>query len=141
MDNSLSIIGKIRDQSNEYIRIRLTQIGVKGIVASHGDILMMLIKFKELTMTEIAEKIHRDRSTVTTLVNKLIKLEIIKSKKNPKDSRSSLIFLTKKGKEFETDILNISKELYEIEYSEIPKEEREKFLKTLDKILNNFEQR
>ena len=89
-------------------------------------------------MTEIANNIHRDRSTVTTLINKLINLGYVLSKKDPQDSRSNIIYLTEKGKSFEPYFNEISQSLYEIEYKGISVEEKEIFQSVLKKIYNNF---
>lgn len=137
-DNTIYLIGRIREKANNIIIRELEQLGMTGVVPSHGDILMNLFKHKELTMTEISNKIHRDRSTVTTLVNKLMKLGYVISKKNPEDSRSSLVYLTQKGKELEKDIIRISELLFETVYKDIDEEEKQIFRRVLKKIYNNI---
>lgn len=74
-------------------------------------------------MTEIADTIHRERSTVTTLVSKLIKLGYISNKKDSNDSRSSIIYLTEKGHGLKTGFEEILQNLYEREYEGISSEE------------------
>lgn len=137
-DNTIHLIGRIREKANNIIVRELEQLGMTGVVPSHGDILAKLFKHKELTMTEIANRIHRDRSTVTTLVNKLMKLGYVASKKNPEDSRSSLVYLTQKGKELEEDFIRISELLFEVQYKDINEEEKQVFNKVLEKIYNNL---
>lgn len=137
-DNTIYLISRIREKANNFIVQELKRLGIGEVVPSHGDILVTLFKYKELTMTEIANKIHRDRSTVTTLVNKLMKLEYIESRKNPEDGRSSIILLTQKGKELEEGFKDISRKLYEVEYKGITDEEKKVFQKILTKINNNF---
>lgn len=139
IDNSIFLIGRIRENVNNFIVKELEELGIKGVVPSHGDILVSLFKQEEMTMTEIANKIHRDRSTVTTLVNKLMKLGYIKSKKNPEDSRSSIIYLTTKGKALEKDFKEISDKIFQKEYKGIDESEKEIFYRVLNKIHENFE--
>lgn len=138
IDNSIFLIGRIRENVNNFIVNELEELGIKGVVPSHGDILVSLFKQEEMTMTEIANKIHRDRSTVTTLVNKLTKLGYIQSKKNPEDSRSSIIYLTTKGKELEKGFKEISDKIFEKEYKGIDQLEKEVFYRVLNKIHENF---
>lgn len=138
MDNTIHLIGRIREKTNNFIITELGKLGMNGVVPSHGDILATLFQYKELTMTEIANKIHRDRSTVTTLVNKLIKLGYVETKKNPEDSRSSLVYLTQKGKELEPDFKRISNMIFEIEYKDISEEEKQIFQNVLKKIYENL---
>lgn len=137
-DKTIYLISRIREKANEFILKELEQIGFMDIAPSHGDILATLFKYGECSMSDIANSIHRDRSTVTALVNKLIKLGYIYSRKDVKDSRSTIIFLTEKGKELEPGFKEISQMLYNIEYKGISEEEQEAFEKILKKIYNNF---
>ncbi len=137
-DNTIYTIGRINEKANKFLLNKLARIGFWDVAPSHGDVLVALFKHKELPMTEIANNIHRDRSTVTTLINKLIKLGYVLSKKDPQDSRSNIIFLTEKGKSFEPHFNEISQSLYEIEYKGISAEEKEIFQSVLKKIYDNF---
>lgn len=138
MDNSIVLISRIRENVNLFLINELEEIGLSGIAPSHGDIFTTLFKYDELTMTEIADNINRDRSTVTTLVKKLIKLGYVDSRENPEDRRSSLVFLTKEGKKLKEDFKRISYKLFEREYQGISEEERKVFLKILNKVHKNF---
>ncbi|MCB2300680.1 MarR family winged helix-turn-helix transcriptional regulator [Clostridium tagluense] len=137
-DKTIYLIGRIREKANQFILKELEQIGFVDIAPSHGDILATLFQHGECTMTNIANSIHRDRSTVTSLVNKLIKLGYISSRKDPTDSRSTIIFLTKKGEELEPNFKEISRKLFEVEYKNISETEKEVFESVLEKIYNNF---
>jgi DNA-binding MarR family transcriptional regulator len=137
-DNTINLISRIREESNIFIISELEKLGIKGIVPSHGDIIVMLIKHRELTMTEIAEKINKDRSTVTTLVKKLNKIGFTATKKNESDQRSNFVFLTPKGKELEKGFQKISKKLYDIQFDGVTDEEKEIFRNILIKIYDNF---
>lgn len=137
-DNTINLIGRIREKANKFLIKELENLGLTNIAPSHGDILAALFKRKEATMTEIADLIHRDRSTVTTLVNKLIKLGYVSSKKDPNDNRSSIIYLTEKGKELESGFKEISEKLYMIEYKGISDEEKDVLKSLLLKIYDNL---
>lgn len=137
-NKTIYFIGRIREKANQFILKELAQVGFVNIAPSHGDILATLFQHGECTMTDVASSISRDRSTVTALVNKLIKLGYISSKKDVNDSRSTIIFLTKKGKELEPNFKEISHKLFEIEYKNISENEKEVFERVLEKIYNNF---
>lgn len=138
IDNSIKLIGLVREKANNFLLNELKQIGITDIATSHGDILSTLFKYKECTMTELSKSINKDRSTVTALINKLTKFGYVSSKKDPADNRSTIIYLTEKGKELEPNFQKISEKLYEKEYKEITDEEKEIFNKVLKKIYNNF---
>ncbi|MPQ34052.1 MarR family transcriptional regulator [Clostridium estertheticum] len=137
-DNTINLIGRIREKANKFLLNELGKLGLQNIAPSHGDILAALFRCEEATMTEIADIIHRDRSTVTALVNKLIGLGYISSKKDPNDNRSNIIYLTEKGESLKTGFKKISQKLYMLEYNGISDEEKIIFKSLLQKIYNNF---
>lgn len=137
-DNSITLMGRIKEKTNEFLMQELAKQGITDIVTSHALIIYNLFKHKELTRGEIAQKIDRDKSTVTGLLAKLQNREYITSRKDPDDSRYSYISLTEKGKKLPPIFKNISSLLYQKEYSGISEEKREIFLKVLNDVLKNF---
>ncbi|MFZ7101526.1 MAG: MarR family winged helix-turn-helix transcriptional regulator [Peptococcaceae bacterium] len=137
-DNSIALISRIREKVNKFLLAELKAIGLHDIAPSHGDIFIALFRYQELSMTEIADYINRDRSTVTTLVTKLINSGYAASRRNTRDGRSNLIFLTEKGRKFEKNFAVISRKLLEIEYRGVSEEERKVFLHILHKVYDNF---
>ena len=55
-------------------------------------------------MSEVGRIINKDKSTITALVNKLIKMGYVEKKSEPADSRISLIALNQKGHGIETPL-------------------------------------
>lgn len=68
--------------------------GVEGLASSHGDILVALFRSGSLSMRDLSETIQRDKSTVTALVNKLVKLGYVEKYKGLEDSRINFVRLT-----------------------------------------------
>lgn len=141
MDNSIWIIGNIRTEANDFLMEEMKKIGIEKVVPSHGGILMALFKNKELTMTEISTLVSKERSTVTTLVNKLIKQGFVKQRKNPKDNRSNIVYLTQKGRDLKASFFKISERLCEIEHKGLNEEEIILFNDLLNRIHRNFLER
>ncbi len=133
------IISKVRHAINHYLQDRLEKVGCKGIVPSHGDILSNLFVHGDLTMTELARNIKRDRSTVTTLVSKLERLGMVKLIENKEDLRSKKVTLTEKGMQFKSCFLEISNDMLETLWMGISEDDRAVFMKVLFKIQSNFE--
>lgn len=65
---------------------------------SHVQILLLLSKKKQMTMSEISREIHVINSNLTPLVDKLIKLGYLKRQPSKKDRRVVHISLTANGK-------------------------------------------
>ena len=138
IDGTLKKLGNVKNSANEFIMKELKNAGFNDIVPSHGHILLTLYKYDECTMTDISNHIQKDRSTVTALINKLIKLGYVSSKKDNKDSRITIVFLTEKGKEFKEVFREVSQNLNVILYKDISEKEREEFLDILEKMERNF---
>jgi len=139
-DNTVSIIGKIKDAANQLIVRELVKRGHEGLAPSHGEILSLLLFKGELTKTEIAASINRERSTVTTLIKKLEALDYIKSRVNEADARSTIVSLTEKGQLMKKDFIEISEILYERQYKGMTKGQIESFRRGLLKMHENFTQ-
>ncbi len=134
----ISLISKIREKVNQQIQMEMSQKGLDGIVTSHGDILYALLKTPRMTMTEIAHKIGKDKSTVTTLIEKLVKLGYVGKERDTQDSRIVYVELTSKGLELEPVFEDISEKILNVFYSGVSEDEKEEVTKILSKIYDNF---
>jgi MarR family transcriptional regulator, organic hydroperoxide resistance regulator len=137
-NNIISLISAIRKRSNELIVGEMSRRNMKGLVTSHGDILAALFEKKVLTMKELADRIEKDKSTVTALINKLIKYGYVQKKSDPQDSRVVLVALTKKGKDLLPDFEEISDILLTTFYKGISDKEKTAVAAILNKIKRNF---
>ncbi len=138
MKEALSLISRIKEAGNRLIIDGLANNGIKGLVPSHGDILMLLYKHEKLTMKEIAQKIRRTKPTVTILIDKLEKLGYLCREKSQEDNRITYIALTKAGKDFERVFTQISDELNKIMYKNFSDEESKILDELLKKMAKNF---
>ena len=71
-------ISRTKANMIKFIENKLKENDLTELIPTHGNILTALYESdKKLTMKEIAQKIGKDKSTVTPLVNKLIRLGYI----------------------------------------------------------------
>lgn len=138
IDNTISLLSKAKRLMDQYIIKSLEEHNVKGIVPSHGDIIVSLLNHESLTMSELAKKIDKDPSTVTTLVKKLNKLDYVTLYKDDIDKRATRVRLTEQGRELEAVFLDISKTINELLYNDISEQNKESFRNTLVKVTDNF---
>jgi DNA-binding MarR family transcriptional regulator len=89
-------------------------------------------------MKELADKIGRDKSTVTALVDKLIKHGYAEKTRDIEDNRVVFVTLTEKGKELKPMFEKISQDLLSKVYKDISQNEKEELIKTLKKIKNIY---
>lgn len=134
----ISLISKIREKTNRFIVAEMSKYGIEGIVTSHGDIINALFKKPRLTMAEIAEKIGRDKSTVTALVDKLVRFGYVTKERDTEDTRVVYVTLTSKGSGLKPIFAAISSETLAAFYSDISEEEKEELVRILNKIYKSF---
>lgn len=137
----ISLISRIHAQANKNITDGLRLHGLDSLAPSHGDILVTLYKNVDgIAMSEITKAIHKDKSTVTTLISKLENLNLIEKFKHQNDSRVTMVKLTKKGLDTKPIVMeSISKELLQTVYRGFSQQEKETLFELLEKISSNFE--
>lgn len=136
--DAVSLISKIRERVNRFIGVELAKHGMDGLATSHGDIIYALFGRPRLTMAEIAKKIGKDKSTVTVLVDKLVRLGYVTKERHMDDSRVVHVSLTQKGQELKPVFESISKDMLDVFYLGITDQEKEILLRILMKIYHNF---
>ncbi len=137
--DAISYISKIREKVNRLIEAEMSRNGLEGIVTSHGDIIYALFYQQRMTMAEIADKIGRDKSTVTALVDKLVKLGYVVKERDTEDTRVIYVALTDKGQELKPTFEAISDKVLNTFYAGVSEEEKTELANTLDKIFHNFD--
>ena len=137
-DHIVQLISSIRGKAYKFLAEELQANDIHGIVPSHGGILDALFKEDRLPMKSLAERINRDKSTVTSLVEKLMKMGYVKKIKDERDSRVNLIVLTRKGRELEPVFNDISKKLIDRFYADVTQEEKKTIVGILERVLKNW---
>lgn len=137
-DNTAHLIGLANREIVRFLIFQLESHQLHGIVPSHGDILAGLMRQEPLSMTDLANSIGRDRSTVTTLVRKLTSLGLVRLETNPDDSRSRLVYLTEQGRGLRESFFSISTLLAETLWAGINREDRTNFERIIKLIVNNM---
>ncbi len=137
-DLIIFLISRIREKTNRFISNELEKNDMIGLLPVHGDILYALMVHRKLPMKKLAELIDRKKSTVTTLVDKMIKLGYVEKNRDDVDNRIYLISLTSKGQLYRERVVEISDKLINKVYKTMPEEERLQLVKSLKEINNNW---
>ena len=133
-DHIIFLIGRINYKANRLLQTELESHGIRGLAPSHGEILGSLLLHGEIQMTKLTEYIDKDKSTITALVNKLIRLGYVKKRRDAHDNRVIWISLTGKGAALKPDIMEISRTLRKRAYGNISDREKETLAALLSKI-------
>lgn len=103
-------------------RNRLSKV---GLTYSQYLVMMVLWEQDDLTIKTIAAKLHLDSATITPLVKRLEKAELLTKERNVSDERVVQIKLTALGKKLQKEVSQMQKEvacqtgLGEIEFEEL----------------------
>jgi MarR family transcriptional regulator, organic hydroperoxide resistance regulator len=135
----IGLVSTVREKANRFIAEQLKRLGIMDIATPYGDIFVNLFKSGELTMGDIAQKIDRDKSTVTSLVKKLGELGYVKTSTSLSDSRVTMVRLTPRGLALEGDFNEISTLLQNRIYEGFTDLEKEILVRLLMRIKGNFE--
>jgi len=136
---AISKISNIKSEVSDYIERELRKRGIEGLVVSHGNILDILYENNgKLTMKEIGEGIHRSKSTVTQLVDRLLKAGYVTKESDSVDRRYTYILLTEKGLSIKKDFKEISQNVINEFFKDFKDDEIEILISLLDRVIYNF---
>ena len=134
-----SLLSKIRGKAGRCIEKELLLNGIKGLESSHGAIIAVLYRNSgKLKMKEIADLIHRDKSTVTYLVKSFIREGYVIREKSNEDSRETYIVLTKKAWDIKDRFWLMSRKVLTVAYTGFSKEEQDILMQLLNRMDDNL---
>lgn len=134
----VSVVARTRALANRYLVQQMGERGLEGLVTSHGDVLLQLFAEDGLPMRELAARVHRDPSTVTTLVKKLADAGYVRTERGVRDRRSVVVLLTERGRVLERDFQEISQSLLEVQRKGIDDARMEAAREVLLQMQQNF---
>lgn len=132
-------VSKTKNNMIKFIENEISKNNMDDIIPSHGNILTALYESdKKLTMKEISKKIGKDKSTVTSLINKLIDLGYVVKEKSTEDKRVTFISLTNKAIKIREKYDKVCKAVNSTAYQDFSCEEKKELLRLLKKLNTNF---
>ena len=101
-------------------------------------LLMELWNEDGLTQTQLAERLCIEPPTLTKMLNRLTKTQLLEKRKDSRDGRISRIFLTSKGYSLQQPVTEIWTSIEETILAELSLEERLLFHRLLMQIYHNL---
>lgn len=136
-------IGRIsQDLSRNIGKLLVNNFKAHGykITRDEWTVIAYVLYYKKMNQQNIAIHIGRDKVAVTRILDKLQGEGYIKRKTDRKDKRNNIASLTPKGKELYNTLRPVAGETLEMVYNNIPKEDIERSINTLNKMLVNIEE-
>jgi len=135
----IDAISRIREKADAFLVAELSRRGVTGLVPSHGSILAALYRYGPLPMGRLARLIRRKKNTVTTLVRKLEAAGYVACRKDPADSRVTLVAPTATAEAFRKEFEAISRLLLDRVWGAMPEAERRALMAGLETLEANLD--
>lgn len=137
-ENLVAIISRIRERVDRMMVSELERHNIQGLVPSHGLLMANLFRQKQMTMTELAKSIDRDKSTVTALVDKLVSLGYVEKVKDDGDQRVTWVKATAKGKQMIPAFKAMRRTYMETLYRGISEQDQETLVRLLARVKDNL---
>lgn len=112
----------------------------KGLFVSAEEwaILLILWSKGEQTPSALADVTFRDRTTITRLIDQMVKKQFVVREHDEKDRRRVLIKASEKGQALREELVPIAKSMIDAATSGIPPQDIETTVKTLSQMTNNL---
>ena len=112
--------------------------GKYDLKPGHAGILFVLNQEGELSQRELATKMNLTPPTITSVIQKMEKLEYIRRKPDEKDQRVLRLCVTEKGKAFIDDICRVGKQIEEMVFRGMSMEETLLLKRLLVQVRDNL---
>lgn len=115
------------------------QIKTHGFTTSQCYTILELQKSESLTMNELSEKMNLNSSTMTRILDNLVRDKYISREKDEFDRRIVLVRLTDKGREAAKNLDTTVREYYKKIIANIPEGQVDEVLKSVNILQRAFE--
>lgn len=103
------------------------------------EIMGLLSRNEGINQQEISNKVSKDKSSITYLINSLVKREFVQRIENKNDRRNKQVYLTDKGKQIVETVYPWALELYEKAAGDFSENEIKNALLLVKKMTTNLE--
>jgi DNA-binding MarR family transcriptional regulator len=125
---------KIRDVNNLSQKHFSQRLEDKGITPVQFGVLMTLQNEEAMTMSKLNKLVGCVPSNMTTLINRMVREDLVRTSKNPDDQRQTFVFLTKKGIQLRDTLTSLYQSFLTNNFSVLSEGEKEQLLNLLIKL-------
>lgn len=132
-----TLISQVHQVSGRIWNKILRDNNMADLEGARGRVIFALWGMEEVPIKTLCEKTSLDKSTLTGIINRLVRDGYVEKKQDETDRRNTLITLTGKQNQFLDKIDNVSLQMNEIFYKGFSDDEITLFDSMLDRILKN----
>ncbi|MBC2722694.1 MarR family winged helix-turn-helix transcriptional regulator [Desulfosporosinus sp.] len=126
-------LSRVMRKVHRYYESNLSQY---GITPSQFYVLSAVWERDGLKFKDLAKSLDMDGSTLTSILDRMERLDLVERRNDPEDRRSLLVFLTEKAKQKISEIAHLAEGLDK----EIKERFSEEEFATFEKVLEKFSQ-
>lgn len=132
---------QIKQVSGRIFERLLINAGVDAFNGAQGRILYVLWQNDNIPIVELSRKTGLAKTTLTSMLDRMEKAELISRVFDPMDRRQIRIVLTENARKLNDKYNEVSDEMNEIYYAGFTEEEIVQFEKMLQRVLNNLNEK
>jgi len=135
------LITKIKQLHSRALAQCISDKGIDAFSGEQGKILFVLWQKDKITQKELATEIGLAKNTITVMLEKMEKNDLIRRITDENDKRKSLVILTDYAKSLKKSFDEISDEMLKKVYKGFSEEEIDKYEGYLHRIIRNLEEK
>lgn len=136
-DNLIFQLGAIARKVHQHVE-RVFHKENLDITPEQFSLLTILWYNEGISIKELADRSQRDKTTISRVVNNMIKRDLIRRLDNMDDKRAKRIFLTEHGRNLQDQLVMLSGEIYVQALGNLSDEELDHTLAVFQKIEKNL---
>ena len=124
---------------NNFVNRLLKENGLNDISVAYFAVLQALWEEDGLNISDLGERVHLEKSTMTSLIDRMEKAGLLKRADHPTDRRAYQIYLTPRGKNIQEKIDQVASQAYQSLTQGITEKELKISIGVCRQILQNAE--
>jgi DNA-binding MarR family transcriptional regulator len=128
---------EFRNYLRQYIQLKIKEHGI-NITFEMLEVMASLWKKDGINQQELADLTFRDKSSMTYLLDNLVKREMVKRVADANDRRNKLVYLTKEGKNLKDQLNPWVAEVYAISSEDVEVKNLQNGLTLLNKMIGKL---
>jgi DNA-binding MarR family transcriptional regulator len=124
---------------NNFVNRMLKKSGLANISVAYFAVLQALWDKDGLSISHLGERAHLEKSTMTSLIDRMEGAALLRRKDHPTDRRAYKICLTDRGKELEAKLDQVVSRAYKHLTRGIPEKDLQKSVKVCRDLIKNAE--
>lgn len=121
-------------------RAMLARTRTLGLMPGQPKVLEHLATNDGCTQQDVARACVMDKSTVTSIVGRMVDAGLIERRAQPHDRRATALFLTQEGRSAADAVLTFGAQVDEVASQAMSPTELEQLTRLLERVIDNFAQ-